>query len=85
MKMYPDLTCIVYHDVDLMSEDDRNVYMCGEQPRHLSVLIDKFDYTLPYAYLVGGVLAIRPAFYAKANGYSVNLVLSFAKNKHFFL
>ena len=39
-------------------------------PKHLSSQIDKFDYVLPYFYLVGGVLAIRPHSYRKANGYS---------------
>ncbi|RNA11742.1 beta-1-4-N-acetylgalactosaminyltransferase bre-4-like, partial [Brachionus plicatilis] len=40
------------------------------RPRHLSVAIDKFDYILPYSYLVGGVLSIRANQYKGANGYS---------------
>jgi hypothetical protein len=34
------------------------------------MLIDKFNYQLPYLGLVGGVLVIRPAFYAETNGFS---------------
>ena len=36
--------CFVFHDVDLIPEDDRNVYSCPEQPRHMSVAIDVFKY-----------------------------------------
>ena len=38
----------VFHDVDLLPEDDRNLYTCGDQPRHMSVSVDKFKYKLPY-------------------------------------
>ena len=29
-------TCAIFHDVDLLPEDDRNIYSCPEQPRHVS-------------------------------------------------
>ena len=29
-------TCAIFHDVDLLPEDDRNIYNCPEQPRHVS-------------------------------------------------
>lgn len=32
--------CFVFSDVDLLLQDDRNIYGCPEQPRHLSVIID---------------------------------------------
>ena len=38
----------VFHDVDLLPEDDRNLYSCPDQPRHMSVAVDKFQYKLPY-------------------------------------
>ena len=38
----------MFHDVDLLPEDDRNLYTCGAQPRHLSASVDKFNYRLPY-------------------------------------
>ncbi|XP_057703579.1 beta-1,4-galactosyltransferase 3-like [Corythoichthys intestinalis] len=38
-------TCIIPHDVDLLLEDDRNMYSCKpNNPTHLSVAIDKFNY-----------------------------------------
>lgn len=36
--------CFIFHDVDLIPEDDRNIYSCPEQPRHMSVAIDVFKY-----------------------------------------
>lgn len=36
--------CFIFHDVDLLPEDDRNLYTCPEQPRHMSVAVDKFNY-----------------------------------------
>ena len=36
--------CFIFHDVDLLPEDDRNIYSCPEQPRHMSVAIDVFKY-----------------------------------------
>ena len=38
--------CVVFHDVDLLPEDDRLLYRCGETPKHLSVAIDKYGYRL---------------------------------------
>ena len=36
--------CFVFHDVDLLIEDDRNMYHCSPQPRHMSVAIDEMNY-----------------------------------------
>ncbi|CAG7717506.1 unnamed protein product, partial [Allacma fusca] len=63
--------CVVFHDVDLIPEDDRNLYHCAsKKPRHLSVAIDSLDYRLPYNSLVGGVFAIRVEDFVQVNGYS---------------
>ena len=36
--------CFIFHDVDLIPEDDRNEYSCPSSPRHMSVAVDKFNY-----------------------------------------
>jgi hypothetical protein len=38
MKLY-SYDCFIFHDVDLLPEDLRNIYKCGDQPRHMYVLI----------------------------------------------
>ncbi|XP_064613784.1 beta-1,4-N-acetylgalactosaminyltransferase bre-4-like isoform X1 [Liolophura sinensis] len=69
IKMY-DFQCFVFHDVDLIPEDDRNMYSCPVQPRHMSVAIDEMGYRVPYDYLVGGVLSMRTEHFQMVNGYS---------------
>jgi len=48
-----DFQCFVFHDVDLVLENDRSLYTCPPSPRHLSVAVDKFNYKLPYASIFG--------------------------------
>lgn len=36
--------CYIFHDVDMLPEDDRNMYSCSEFPRHLSVAVNEFKY-----------------------------------------
>ena len=38
--------CAIFHDVDLLPEDDRNLYYCPEMPRHMSAAVDEFAYRL---------------------------------------
>ena len=72
LRAQPDIDCVIMHDVDLLLIDDRNMYSCPKFPRHLSVAIDKFQFYLPYAALVGGALAMRREHFLLVNGYSTN-------------
>uniref|UniRef100_W5MCA9 Beta-1,4-galactosyltransferase n=1 Tax=Lepisosteus oculatus TaxID=7918 RepID=W5MCA9_LEPOC len=65
-------TCMFYHDVDLIPEDDRNLYTCDRHPKHVSIAMDKFGYKLPYNTYFGGVSALTPEQYLKMNGFPNN-------------
>ncbi|XP_064488284.1 beta-1,4-N-acetylgalactosaminyltransferase bre-4-like [Ornithodoros turicata] len=65
-----DYQCFIFHDVDLIPEDDRNLYTCPEHPRHMSVAIDVFKYRLPYAGIFGGVSALKKEHMQLVNGFS---------------
>lgn len=73
LKWYHGFDCFIFHDVDLIPEDDRNEYLCSKQrPRHMSGYIDKFDYE-PYTdYSTGGVCALTRSQFELINGYSNN-------------
>lgn len=36
--------CFVFHDVDLLPEDERNLYSCPETPRHMSSAVNTLNY-----------------------------------------
>jgi hypothetical protein len=70
------MTCFLYLDVDLIPENDQNIYSClklTDHPLHMSANV-RFDingsYTTIYPFLVGGVLAIQPQIFKTLNGYS---------------
>ncbi|XP_016061400.1 PREDICTED: beta-1,4-galactosyltransferase 3-like [Miniopterus natalensis] len=64
-----DWDCVFFHDVNLLPEDNRNLYICDIFPAHVSVAIDKFNYKLPYRGYLGGVFALRPVHYLRINGF----------------
>uniref|UniRef100_A0A0V0JAU1 Beta-1,4-galactosyltransferase n=1 Tax=Schistocephalus solidus TaxID=70667 RepID=A0A0V0JAU1_SCHSO len=67
-KRYP-YSCFIFHDVDLLPEDDRNLYTCEEQPLHLSVAIDKFAYNLFYESTFGGAVAMTAVHFNETHGF----------------
>ncbi|KAM7343762.1 beta1,4-N-acetylgalactosaminyltransferase A [Cochliomyia hominivorax] len=69
MKLYK-WDCFIFHDVDLLPLDNRNLYNCPRQPRHMSVAIDKFNYKLPYRTIFGGVSAMTREHFLTVNGFS---------------
>ncbi|XP_037945433.1 beta-1,4-N-acetylgalactosaminyltransferase bre-4 isoform X2 [Teleopsis dalmanni] len=69
LKIYP-WDCFIFHDVDLLPLDERNIYSCPRQPRHMSVAIDTLNYRLPYRAIFGGVSAMTTEHFRKVNGFS---------------
>lgn len=43
-RKHYDYSCFVFSDIDIVPMDDRNLYRCYSQPRHLSVAVDKFGF-----------------------------------------
>lgn len=39
-----DWDCFIFHDIDLIPMDDRNLYTCPDQPRHMSVAVDTMGF-----------------------------------------
>uniref|UniRef100_A0A4W3IXE5 Beta-1,4-galactosyltransferase n=2 Tax=Callorhinchus milii TaxID=7868 RepID=A0A4W3IXE5_CALMI len=65
-----DWDCLFLHDVDLIPENDNNLYVCNDQyPKHVSSAMNKFKYRLPYRMYFGGVSALTPEQYLKMNGF----------------
>ncbi len=62
--------CFIFHDVDLLPEDERNLYTCSDNPRHMSGAVSTLGYRLPYETIFGGVTAITRQQMISANGYS---------------
>lgn len=68
LKEY-DYECFVFSDIDLVPIDDRNLYRCFDNPRHLAVAMDKFNFQLPYNGYFGGVSSLSKNQFLKINGF----------------
>ncbi|XP_057367838.1 beta-1,4-N-acetylgalactosaminyltransferase bre-4-like [Daphnia carinata] len=73
-KRREEFECFIFHDVDILPEDDRNLYSCPDhgRPLHMSFVIDVHDYK-PVSLMFlfgGGVIAISELDFIRANGYS---------------
>ncbi|NXG48473.1 B4GT4 galactosyltransferase, partial [Psilopogon haemacephalus] len=62
--------CFIFHDVDLVPENDFNIYMCDRQPKHLVVGRNNTGYRLRYRGYFGGVTALTRDQFSKVNGFS---------------
>ncbi|TPP56476.1 N-acetyllactosaminide 3-alpha-galactosyltransferase [Fasciola gigantica] len=65
-----EFDCFIFHDVDLLPEDDRLPYRCGKEPIHLSVSVDALNYKLMYPELFGGAVALSRDHFEKIRGFS---------------
>ncbi|XP_076867616.1 beta-1,4-galactosyltransferase 4 [Brachyhypopomus gauderio] len=61
--------CFIFHDVDLVPENDHNLYTCDQQPKHLVVGRNSTGYKLRYKGYFGGVTALSRQQFLKVNGF----------------
>lgn len=71
-KLDPAVCCFIFHDVDLLPLDPRNLYMCSSLPKHMSVRVSSLRYKLPYSSLFGGVTAFTKSQFKTIGGFSNN-------------
>ncbi|XP_068600441.1 beta-1,4-galactosyltransferase 4 [Brachionichthys hirsutus] len=62
--------CFVFHDVDLIPENDFNLYVCEKEPKHLVVGRNVTGYVLRYQGYFGGVTALSREQFLRVNGFS---------------
>ncbi|XP_062572946.1 beta-1,4-galactosyltransferase 1-like [Saccostrea cucullata] len=66
-----DYDCYIFNDADTIIEDDRNLFKCGQDfVHHLVSGVRRYNYSLPYRGLLGGVIAINDQQMMTLNGYS---------------
>ena len=68
-----DWDCYVFHDVDLLLQNETIEYTCdleNNQPKHLTVAIDKYGYKLSNLKMVGGASLMSEKIIRKINGWS---------------
>lgn len=39
-----DYDCFIFSDVDIIPMDQRNLYRCSENPKHMAHSLDKFNF-----------------------------------------
>ncbi|XP_040200053.1 beta-1,4-galactosyltransferase 1-like [Rana temporaria] len=65
-----DYDCFIFSDVDIIPMDERNLYRCSQNPRHMANSLDKFKFRLRYKTAFGGVVAFTKEQFLKVNGFS---------------
>ncbi|XP_055347600.1 beta-1,4-galactosyltransferase 3-like isoform X2 [Paramacrobiotus metropolitanus] len=66
---YPAYDCFIFHDVDLLPEDDRNPYWCPTIPTILASAIDRNQYRMPYPGYFGAAVSFTKQQFATINGF----------------
>lgn len=69
-KLQPDISCFIFHDVDLIPLDQKNLYMCSTMPRHISASVNTMRFRLLYPELFGGIISMTGEQYDRIGGFS---------------
>ncbi|XP_068123452.1 beta-1,4-galactosyltransferase 1-like isoform X3 [Hyperolius riggenbachi] len=62
--------CFFFNDVDVIPMDQRNLYRCSQNPRHLANALDRHNFRLYYPTAFGGIVAFTKDQFLKINGFS---------------
>ena len=62
--------CFIFHDIDLLPLNAKNLYACSSTPMHLSAYVDTMRYNLPYSTLFGGAVSVPEKIFQAVNGFS---------------
>lgn len=65
-----DIQTVIFHDVDMLATRGVEYKHFYKNVVHLATAVSQFGYKMPYNDYLSGVVAFRPAFYRKMNGYS---------------
>ncbi|XP_059138551.1 beta-1,4-galactosyltransferase 1-like [Physella acuta] len=65
-----DFDCFIFHDVDLIPLSDKNLYRCGDNPRHFALALNKYSYSIYYKAYFGGVIGFSKEQFLDVNGNS---------------
>ena len=77
MKAQPDTNCIIWHDVDLIPDDEEGIvpYNYCDSPIQLGSELEHFDWFVPSVHLnAGGVISMHLADWKQINGLSNSYV-----------
>jgi len=42
-KMFPDMNCVMFQDVDSLAEDDRLLMRCDTRPHHYALTLNRWE------------------------------------------
>lgn len=69
-----DWNCMIFHDIDLLPENDQNIYRCDNfYPKQLAISISVYNYVVTGYFkdkYFGGVNAFTPKQFEAINGFS---------------
>uniref|UniRef100_A0A0N4ZI45 Beta-1,4-galactosyltransferase n=1 Tax=Parastrongyloides trichosuri TaxID=131310 RepID=A0A0N4ZI45_PARTI len=71
LKLY-SFDCVIFHDIDILPENDNQIYECSSQPRHMATFVKNSDYMLKNKETLTGAFAFTVEHFKKVNGFNNN-------------
>lgn len=62
--------CFIFHDVDVLPINQKQIYSCSKTPRHICSNLDKFRYNLIYPSFFGVGTSFSKSQFLQINGFS---------------